>query len=41
MADKKIINTAGLENRIQTTEKYLSMNRKIWTKTYTNYSFLP
>ena len=39
MADKEIINTADLENPIKTTKKYLTRNRKIRTKTYSNHSF--
>ena len=35
MADKEIINAAGLEDR-----KYLTINTKIWTKTFSNHSFL-
>ena len=40
MADKGIINTADLKDPIQTTQIYLTMNKKIWTKTYSNHSFL-
>ena len=40
MADKEIINKADLENPIQITKKYLTTNRKIWTKTCSNHSFL-
>ena len=40
MADKEIITTADLEDQIQTTKKYLTMNRKTWTKTYSNLSIL-
>ena len=40
MADKEIINAADLEDPIKTTKKYLTMNRKIWTKTHSNHSSL-
>ena len=40
MADKEIINKADLENPLQITKKYLKTNRKIWTKTCSNHSFL-
>ena len=31
-----MLNTAHLEDRIQTTKKCLTMNREIWTKTSVN-----
>ena len=40
MADKEIVNTVDLEDRLQTIKEYLTMNRKTWTKTYLNHSFL-
>ena len=37
MADKEILNTADLEDRIQRAKNiYLTINREIWTKTSVN-----
>ena len=40
MTDEKITNTAKIRRSNSNVKKYLTMNRKIWTKTYSKHSFL-